>query len=431
VSDLTLLVIAKEPVPGNVKTRLARDIGDRAAAQVAEACLADTLAAVAATPARRRVLVLEGHPGPWLPAGIEVVPQSSGGLGDRLAAAFAGVDGPAFLVGMDTPQLTNEHLAVDFGATDAVLGLATDGGYWGIGMRAPRPEAFRSVPMSTRTTGAVQRRRLRQLGLTVGDLSSLTDVDTLTDARAVAADAPASRFAAVWGRLEQRRPGRTSSGTGGGPRVAGVPEALDLYDDAVRTGRRLRLVASDGKRLPFELERWTGPADVVDQGLLDRCTGATLDVGCGPGRLAAGLSRRGQQVLGVDVAASAVERTASLGARAVCRSVFDQLPREGRWDTVLLADGNVGIGGDPTRLLARTHALLSEGGRLVVEPEPVEVDEVVELALQAVDGTSALSASFRWARLGVAATMRRGRAAGFTVEESWTSGGRCFVVLHR
>ena len=429
MSDLTLLVIAKEPVPGNVKTRLARDIGDRAAAQVAEACLADTLATVAATPARRRVLVLEGHPGPWLPAGIEVVPQSSGGLGDRLAAAFAGVDGPAFLVGMDTPQLTNEHLAVDFGATDAVLGLATDGGYWGIGMRAPRPEAFRSVPMSTRMTGAVQRRRLRQLGLTVGDLSSLTDVDTLTDARAVAADAPASRFAAVWGGLEQRRPGRTSSGNGGGPRVTGVPQALDLYDDAVRTGRRLRLVASHGKRLPFELERWTGPADVADQGLLDRCTGATLDVGCGPGvwpRACPGAGSRSSVSTWLRPPSSAPPHWAPAPCAVPC-STSCRVRAVG----TLLADGNVGIGGDPTRLLARTHALLSEGGRLVVEPEPVEVDEVVELALQAVDGTSALSASFRWARLGVAATMRRGRAAGFTVEESWTSGGRCFVVLHR
>ena len=421
MSGRTLLVIAKEPLPGMVKTRLAADVGAQAAADLAAACLADTLDAVAAAPAERRVLVLDGRPGPWLPAGIEVVPQVGGGLAKRLAAAFAAAEGPAFLVGMDTPQLTPELLDVDLCSTDAVLGMAQDGGFWGIGMRHPRAEVFAGVPMSTPETGAAQRLRLTEAGFTVAGLPVLTDVDTLADARSVARLCPGTRFAAAFARIEGE-PFATVGQRGM------LPPALHLYDDAVRTGRALRLVASGGQLLPFALDRWSLPADVVDQTMLDRCTGATLDVGCGPGRLTAALAQRGQPVLGVDIASAAVERTTSLGALALCRSVFDQLPGEGRWDTVLLADGNLGIGGDPSGLLARVRELLRPGGRLVVEPEPFDVDEVVELELHTADGAFA-SAPFRWARVGPAATIRRARAAGFELDESWTSGGRRFFSL--
>lgn len=100
----TLLVIAKTPVAGRVKTRLTPHFTPGQAADLARAALQDTLAAVLATPARRRVLVLDGAPGPWLPHGIEVVPQCEGGLDARLAAAFAGAGGPALLIGMDTPR---------------------------------------------------------------------------------------------------------------------------------------------------------------------------------------------------------------------------------------------------------------------------------------------------------------------------------------
>lgn len=100
----TLLVIAKEPRPGWVKTRLTPPFTASEAAALARAALADTLSAVAAAPASRRVLVLDGTPGPWLPPGFDVVPQCAGGLDERLAGAFAGCDGPALLIGMDTPH---------------------------------------------------------------------------------------------------------------------------------------------------------------------------------------------------------------------------------------------------------------------------------------------------------------------------------------
>jgi glycosyltransferase A (GT-A) superfamily protein (DUF2064 family) len=201
----TLLVIAKEPRPGRVKTRLTPPFTPEEAAALAEAALADTLAAVAAAPAARRVLVLDGRPGPWLPPGFEVVPQSAGGLDERLAAAFARCGGPALLVGMDTPQVTPALLTVGFDGCDAYLGLAEDGGFWALGLAAPDPALVRGVPMSTERTGAVQRDRLLRAGLRLRALPPLRDVDTAADAHAVAATAPRSRFAAELGRLTTGR----------------------------------------------------------------------------------------------------------------------------------------------------------------------------------------------------------------------------------
>ncbi|CBG67611.1 DUF2064 domain-containing protein [Streptomyces sp. LBUM 1478] len=197
----TLLVIAKEPRPGRVKTRLTPPFSPREAAALAEAALVDTLSAVAAAPADRRVLVLAGKPGPWLPPGFDVVPQGDGGLDERLAAAFALCDGPALLIGMDTPQVTPELLAVEPGGCDAYFGAAEDGGFWALGLTRPDPALLRGVPMSTPVTGAVQRARLVSAGLRVRDLPVLRDVDTAADAEAVAAVAPHSRFAAELSRL--------------------------------------------------------------------------------------------------------------------------------------------------------------------------------------------------------------------------------------
>ncbi|MFQ3560844.1 DUF2064 domain-containing protein [Streptomyces gramineus] len=192
----TLLVIAKEPRPGRVKTRLTPPFTPAQAADLAEASLADTLDAVAAAPAVRRVLVLDGEPGPWLPAGFDVVPQCAGGLDARLADAFGHCRGPALLIGMDTPQVTPDLLTVDFADCDAYFGPAEDGGFWALGLADPDPALLRGVPMSTAETGAVQRGRLLAAGLRVADLPRLRDVDTAADAAAVAALAPHGRFAA-------------------------------------------------------------------------------------------------------------------------------------------------------------------------------------------------------------------------------------------
>ncbi|KUN01224.1 glycosyltransferase [Streptomyces yokosukanensis] len=192
----TLLVIAKEPLPGRVKTRLTPPFTPLQAARLAQASLTDTLHAVAAAPATRRVLVLDGSPGPWLPPGFEVLPQCAGGLDERLADAFAHCSGPALLIGMDTPQVTPELLAVDFAGCDAYFGPAEDGGFWALGLAEPDPALLRGVPMSRPETGAVQRARLLDAGLRVRELPRLRDVDTAADAHAVAALAPHGRFAA-------------------------------------------------------------------------------------------------------------------------------------------------------------------------------------------------------------------------------------------
>ncbi|MFY9931655.1 MAG: TIGR04282 family arsenosugar biosynthesis glycosyltransferase [Streptosporangiaceae bacterium] len=194
--DTTLLVIAKQPRPGRVKTRLVPPCTPEQAAALAEAALADTLHTVLAAPARRRVLVLDGEPGPWLPPGFDITPQCAGGLDERLAGAFAAVRGPALLIGMDTPQLTPALLRVDWEVADAWFGPAADGGFWALGLRVPDPALVRGVPMSTADTGTSQRARLRAAGLRVADLPLLRDVDTAADAVAVSRLAPWSRFAA-------------------------------------------------------------------------------------------------------------------------------------------------------------------------------------------------------------------------------------------
>jgi glycosyltransferase A (GT-A) superfamily protein (DUF2064 family) len=195
-SATTVLVIAKQPVPGRVKTRLVPPCTHEQAAALAEAALADTLHTVLTVPARRRVLVLDGRPGPWLPPGFDIVPQCGGPLDERLAGAFAAVRGPALLIGMDTPQVTPGLLTVEWQTADAVFGPAADGGCWALGLRVPDPALLRGVPMSTSSTGAIQRARLLAAGLRVAELPQLRDVDTAADAVAVARQAPRSRFAA-------------------------------------------------------------------------------------------------------------------------------------------------------------------------------------------------------------------------------------------
>ena len=204
--------------------------------------------------------------------------------------------------------------------------------------------------------------------------------------------------------------------------------SADPYTRALRTGRGpLYLRRADGWLLPLEVERWCARADAVDLEILDRCEGAVLDIGCGPGRLVAELARQGRRVLGIDVSAAAVSRTARLGGPALHRSVFEPLPAEGRWDTALLVDGNVGIGGDPLALLTRLAGLLVPDGLLVAETEPADVDERVHVHLTDAHGT--VGTPFPWARAGTPALIRYATRAGWTVADQWRTGGRSFVTL--
>jgi uncharacterized protein len=195
-----VLVVAKSPVAGRVKTRLCPPCTPAEAAALAEAALADTLTAAAACGAARRLVALDGPAGPWLPEGFEVFAQCQGGLDRRLAHAWAVAAGPGVQVGMDTPQLTSGLLDDALAALDgssAALGHASDGGWWAIALRRPHPAVFAGVPMSSARTGAHQQARMAALGLDVAPLPTLVDLDRASDLMAIAEAAPASRTAAL------------------------------------------------------------------------------------------------------------------------------------------------------------------------------------------------------------------------------------------
>lgn len=201
-----LLVIAKAPGAGRSKTRLSPPLQPTQAAALAEAALLDTLIAVAAVPVSRRVLVLDGEPGGWLPEGFELIAQRGGDLAERLADAFEDVGEPALLIGMDTPQvtpglLTDCLMLLDPDLNDSVIGHTDDGGYWAIGLQQADRRVFSGVPMSCSRTGAVQQQRLEELGLRNATLPRLRDVDFFADAVAVAAEAPSTHFARLLEKL--------------------------------------------------------------------------------------------------------------------------------------------------------------------------------------------------------------------------------------
>lgn len=203
------------------------------------------------------------------------------------------------------------------------------------------------------------------------------------------------------------------------------------YDAALRTGGDLYVRRAGRSRVPVDVARWMSAADAADASLLARCVGPTLDIGCGPGRLAAALVHRGIPVLGVDVSREAVRLTIAAGAACLRRSVFEPLPGEGRWSGALLADGNVGIGGDPPALLDRVAALLRRDGVLLAETDPDDADAHERFAVRVEDARGARGRPFRWARVGCAALARLAPAHGFAADATWRHSGRAFVALRR
>ncbi|WP_327002578.1 DUF2064 domain-containing protein [Dactylosporangium sp. NBC_01737] len=221
--SVQLLVFAKAPVPGRVKTRLCPPASAAQAAAIAAAALADTIDVLDVTPAVRRTLVLSGqYP---VPPGWRTVAQHGTGLAQRLVHAYTDTALPGtatLLLGMDTPQLTTVLLgsaveALDSGA-DAVLGPAHDGGWWTLGLPDPAAAAaLHDVPMSTPDTGRHTLTALRRRGLAVTLMGTLRDVDTVEDAYAVAEQCHGGRFAAaVRANLPARDPAASRSGPGWG-----------------------------------------------------------------------------------------------------------------------------------------------------------------------------------------------------------------------
>ncbi len=201
------LILAKAPLPGRAKTRLIPTFGPEGAAALASAALADTFAAARDCRADRVVVSFDGDPEGIVPTEFEVVAQRTGSLADRLAGAWADAGGPGIQIGMDTPQVTGADLdaamdALDGADTDAVIGLAEDGGWWAIGLAEP-VDVFAGIPTSEADTGSRQLQRLSDLGLRTHQLPTRRDVDHPADAFAVAAAAPDTRFAATLRRLAE------------------------------------------------------------------------------------------------------------------------------------------------------------------------------------------------------------------------------------
>ena len=206
--------MAKSPVAGKVKTRLCPPCTPAEAAAVAEAALADTLDAVRQCGADRRIVALDGEPGPWLPPGFEVIQQRGDGLAARLTNAWSATGGGGIQIGMDTPQIGPTRLDELLAMLDtpaarsrsrppAVLGPARDGGWWTIGwMNADPAAVFADIPTSTGHTGDLQLNRLRRLGFDVAVAPVERDIDTFGDLAEVVRQAPSGRTAAVARRLQ-------------------------------------------------------------------------------------------------------------------------------------------------------------------------------------------------------------------------------------
>jgi hypothetical protein len=206
-NETQVIVIAEAPVPGLVRAGLTPPLRPEAAALVEAAALADTLDVVAATRAARRVIALDGAPGPWLPRGFDVISQRGGGPDERLAAAFADAHAaaplPMVLIGTDTPQVTMDMLAdavasLESGEADAVFGPATNGGFWLLGLRRPDRSLLAGAPMSSPEAGRIVLERLAGDGLRVALAPRLTAVSAFDGAEQVASEIPASRFATAF-----------------------------------------------------------------------------------------------------------------------------------------------------------------------------------------------------------------------------------------
>jgi SAM-dependent methyltransferase len=184
-----------------------------------------------------------------------------------------------------------------------------------------------------------------------------------------------------------------------------------------------------GESLLLPVTRWHGPVLAEEMPVLARAQSPVLDVGCGPGRHAAALRRFGQYALGIDTSRAAVRAARRRGAVAMNVSVFGAVPDPGTWATALLLDGNIGIGGDPIRLLGRIHELLAQGGNLLVEVDPPEVESRRFHAR--VHHGSGSGARFPWAFIGAGAIRATAAQANFATENLWSSRNRWFAELRR
>jgi len=205
----------------------------------------------------------------------------------------------------------------------------------------------------------------------------------------------------------------------------------DPYEAAIESGGGvLRLHQVTGGRVAsMEVERWI-EFDEVDRALVARTRGPVLDVGCGPGRLVRAAVLQGRTALGVDVSAAATRYAASHGLPVLRRSVFAPIPGDRGWGAILLADGNIGIGGDPVALLSRCAELATDEGRIHVETD-ADPDVERHYLARLTDAAGRRGPVFPWSELGARRLAAIAATAGLAVEETWSLAGRSFSVLRR
>lgn len=205
----------------------------------------------------------------------------------------------------------------------------------------------------------------------------------------------------------------------------------DLFD-ALFDGLDVRVTVRSGvagaRPMHVDLERWSAAVDDTDLLAVARCEGPVLDIGCGPGRIVSALAERGVAALGVDVSEVAVGLTSRRGASVLRRDVADHVPGEGRWGTAVLMDGNIGIGGDPGRLLGRCAELVMPGGLVLVEVDALDPSADERSELELIDSLGRRTV-MPWAHVGAAACAVLGAAHGLVPVEEWSSAHRSFVCL--
>jgi SAM-dependent methyltransferase len=206
-------------------------------------------------------------------------------------------------------------------------------------------------------------------------------------------------------------------------------DAVSAYDAAF-SGKTTHVVDHVGRTEPFDVAMWSSEPDWVDRELfIDPCDAETIDIGCGPGRLVGALAARHVFAMGIDVSQEAVRQTRVRGALALLRDVFATIPGEGRWAYALLADGNLGIGGDPVRLLSRVGEVLLPGGRVIAEVADRGTGLVKQRRRLRVDGR--LSVPFDWAVVGLDAIGDVAAEADMHVLSTQSVGGRHTATMAR
>jgi SAM-dependent methyltransferase len=206
--------------------------------------------------------------------------------------------------------------------------------------------------------------------------------------------------------------------------------SITLYGEALLSPTAaVQLRSEDGVVVPLPAARWCEPLDAVDDSVVARLDGPTIDIGCGPGRFVAGVAERGLPVLGIDVAPTAVALTRRRGGLALTCDVFGAVPGTGRWQWALLMDGNIGIGGAPSRLLRRTAELLAPEGRVIVEVEPP--GGLTGTKQVRLETGARIGGWFPWAWVPLDELARLACDTSLRVDHTWNEGGRWFGELAR